>query len=86
MDDILVYGVTEEENDILLEKVMKCIEAAGLKLNREKCSIRQRQLRFLGNLIHKSRIWPEPDKVEAIRQLSPPAYLQELKSILAMVD
>ena len=56
MDDILVYGTTEKEHDGRLEKVMQRIETAGLKLNREKCAIRQSQLRFLGHLIDQSGI------------------------------
>ncbi|KAK9532898.1 hypothetical protein VZT92_010260 [Zoarces viviparus] len=86
MDVILVYGATEEEHDGRLEKVMQLIETAGLKLNREKCSIRQSQLRFLGHLIDRSVIQPDPDKVEAIRQLSPPADVQEFRRILGMVN
>lgn len=86
MDDILVYGATKEEHDGRLEKVMQRIETAGLKLNREKCSIRQSQLRFLGHLIDRSGIRPDPDKVKAIRQLSPPADVQELRRILGMVN
>lgn len=86
MDDILVYGATEKEHDCRLEKVMQRIEAAGLKLNREKCSIRRSQLRFLGHLIDQSGIRPDPDKVEAIQQLPPPADVQELRRILGMVN
>ena len=86
MDDILVYGTTQEQHDGRLEKVMQRIVTAGLKLNHEKCSIRQSQLRFLGHLIDRSGIRPDPDKVKAIRQLSPPADVQELRRILGMVN
>lgn len=55
MDDILVYGATDEQHDSRLEKVMQRIQAAGMKLNRDKCSIRQSQLRFLGHLIDQSK-------------------------------
>lgn len=86
MDDVLVYGATVSEHDQRLEKAMQRIETAGLKLNREKCSIRQSQLRFLGHLIDKDGIRPDPDKVKAIQQLPPPTNVQELKRILGMVN
>ena len=86
MDDILIYGATTKEHDHRLEMVMQRIKAAGMKLNREKCSIRQNQLRFLGHLFDRTGIRPDPDKVEAIRQLPPPADVQELKRILGMVN
>ena len=86
MDDVLVYGATVNEHDQRLEKAMQRIETAGLKLNQEKCSIRQSQLRFLGHIIDKDGIRPDPGIVEAIQQLPPPANVQELKRILGMVN
>ncbi len=58
MDNILIYGATEEEHDSRQGKVMQRIETAGLKLNREKCSIRQSGLRFLRHLIDRSGAGP----------------------------
>uniref|UniRef100_A0A3B3I785 Gypsy retrotransposon integrase-like protein 1 n=1 Tax=Oryzias latipes TaxID=8090 RepID=A0A3B3I785_ORYLA len=86
MDDILVHGATMEEHDARLERVLRRIDSAGLKLNKEKCSLRQSQLRFLGHLIDKSGVRPDPEKVEAINQLTPPQNVQELKRVLGMVN
>lgn len=86
MDDILVYGTSMEQHDARLEKVLQRVESAGLKLNKEKCSLRQSQLRFLGHLIDQSGVRPDPDKVEAIHQLPPPENVQELKRVLGMVN
>ncbi len=87
MDDILVYGDSMEQHDAQLEKVMQRIDQAGLKLNKEKCSFRQSQLRFLGHLINQSGVRQRSgSKVEAIRKLSPPTNVQELKRILGMVN
>uniref|UniRef100_A0A8C7X6F1 ribonuclease H n=1 Tax=Oryzias sinensis TaxID=183150 RepID=A0A8C7X6F1_9TELE len=86
MDDILVHGATMEEHDARLERVLRRIDSAGLKLNKEKCSLRQNQLRFLGHLIDKSGVRPDPEKVEAINQLTPPQNVQELKRVLGMVN
>lgn len=86
MDDILIYGTSMELHDARLEKVLQRVESAGLKLNKEKCSLRQSQLRFLGHLIDQSGVRPDPDKVEAIHQLPPPENVQELKRVLGMVN
>lgn len=43
-----------------------------------------RQLQFLGHIIDQLGIQLDPDKVEAIWQLSPPADVQEL--ILGMMN
>lgn len=86
MDDILVYGTSMEQHNARLERVLQRIESAGLKLNKEKCSFRKSQLRFLGHLIDQSGIRPDPEKVGAIQQLPPPGNVQELKRVLGMVN
>ena len=86
MDDILVYGTSTEQHDARLEKVLQRVESAGLKLNKDKCSLRQSQLHFLGHLIDQSGLRPDPDKVEAIHQLAPPGNVHELKRVLGMVN
>lgn len=86
MDDILVYGTSMEQHDARLEKVLQRVESARLKLNREKCSLRQSQLHFLGHLIDQSGVRPDPDRVEAIHQLLPPKNGQELKRVLGVVN
>lgn len=60
--------------------------SAGLKLNKEKCSLRQSQLRFLGHLIDQSGVNPNPKKVGAIQQMPPPRNMRELKRVLRMIN
>lgn len=79
MDDVLVYGDTPEQHVQHLSKVMARIESAGLKLNKEKCKFRQNRLHFLGQVIDKSGVRPDPDKVKAICELPPPHKVKELK-------
>ncbi|KAL0150574.1 hypothetical protein M9458_054167 [Cirrhinus mrigala] len=69
MGDILVYGDTMEQHDQRLTKVLERIESAGLKLNREKCPLRQQQLHFLGHLIDKSGVRPDPKKETAFQRI-----------------
>lgn len=86
MDDVLVCGDSMEQHDAGLEKVMQRIGSAGLKLKKEKCSLRQSQLPFLGHLIDQSEVRPDPGKVEAISKLSPPTTVQELKRVLGKIN
>ena len=86
MDDVLVYGDTPEQHDQRLSKVLERIESAGLKLNKEKCKFRQDQLHFLGQVIDKSGVRPDPDKVKAIRELPPPQNVNDLRRVLGMFN
>ena len=63
MDDILVHGNTPEEHEQRLQRALTVIDRAGLKLNKEKCLLRQNQLKYLGHVIDKEGIRPDTAKV-----------------------
>lgn len=86
MDDIVVHGKDMEEHDLRLQKVLERVESAGLKLNKEKCKLRQKQLSFLGQVVDAAGVRPDPAKVQAIRELAAPENVHELKRVLGMVN
>lgn len=51
---ILVYEATIKEHYAQLDKGLCRVESAGLKLNKEKCSLRQSQLHFFLLRPHKA--------------------------------
>ena len=85
-DDIIVAGNSRDEHDSRLEKVINIIKAAGLKLNKAKCSFRQKSIEFLGHVFSQNGISPDNRKVQAILEMSPPTNVTELRRILGMVN
>ena len=63
MDDILIHGETRAKLDEHYENVLRVIRASGLKLNKDKCLLRQSKLVFMGNLISKDGLVLDPEKV-----------------------
>ena len=51
MDDVLIFGFTQEEHDSRLFAVLNRIEAAGVTLNQEKCEFRKERVKFLGHIV-----------------------------------
>lgn len=86
MDDIVVHGKDMEEHDFHLQKVLERVESAGLKLNKDKCKLRQEKLNFLGQVVDAAGVRPDPAKVQAIKELAAPENVHELKRILGMVN
>ncbi|RXN22487.1 Transposon Ty3-I Gag-Pol poly [Labeo rohita] len=86
MDDILVSGSTMEEHDKRLSMVLHTIQRSGLKLNQQKCKLRERELNFLGYRISGDGISPHPDRVTAITAVEPPQNQTELRRLLGMVN
>lgn len=85
-DDILVYSDSDAEHEEHLKKVLKKLEAANLKLNRDKCEMRKKEIAFLGFKINKDGIRPDPGKVDAIINMEEPTNTTELRRIIGMVN
>ena len=63
MDDILVHGATQQEHDSRLKAVLQRIQASAMTLNRDKCVF---SFKFLGHVVDRSGIHPDPDKIKGI--------------------
>ncbi|KRX78573.1 Retrovirus-related Pol polyprotein from transposon [Trichinella sp. T6] len=48
LDDIIVYGRTEEEHLERLEGVLSRLQSVGLKIKPEKCQLMRQSVRYLG--------------------------------------
>ena len=86
MDDILIHGETRAKHDEHYENVLRAIRASGLKLNKDKCLLRQPKLVFMGNLISKDGLEPDPEKVDAICKMSATENVTELRRLLGMAN
>ena len=86
VDDILVYGNTQEEHNTHLMTVLQQIKDAGLTLSKEKCEFNQTHIKYLGQVIDKTGVHPDPDKVHAILKMKPPTNIRELRQFLGMVN
>ena len=85
MDDVLIFGCTKEQHDSRLESALKCIEAAGVTLNRTKCQFGKSEIKFLGHLISENGIQQDPNKTAAIAKIPHPTCVQELKRFMGMI-
>ncbi|RXN13010.1 GTPase IMAP family member 8-like protein [Labeo rohita] len=86
IDDVLVWGRTEEEHDSRLHVVLEKMQKAGITLNVEKCKLSKRKVHFLGHIISAEGISPDPMKTAAIRNMTEPSNVSELRSFLGMVN
>ena len=82
MDNIIVRGKDMTQPIERLQQLMECLET----LNAEKCALRQQRLHFLGHEIDADGTRPDPAKVSAINNLTPPTNVHELKRVLGMVN
>nr|XP_041632108.1 uncharacterized protein LOC121502491 [Drosophila kikkawai] len=86
LDDIIVIGASLEEHMENLRRVFKRLRKANLRINQDKCSFFKRKLVYLGHVISDQGIHTDPEKVAAVRNLSPPTSLRELRRCLGMAS
>ncbi|XP_055526910.1 uncharacterized protein K02A2.6-like [Wyeomyia smithii] len=86
LDDIFVYSRTELEHHRRLTAPFKRLEEYGFHLREEKCSILQRQIKYLGHIVDANGLRPDPAKVEAISKMPAPTDVTSLRSFLGAVN
>ena len=79
MDDIIVYGANQAEHDERLEAVLTRLQWAKVTLNWEKCEFLKDTVKFLGQLVGKDGIRPDPSKVSAVKHMTEPTDIHELQ-------
>ena len=86
VDDILVYGNTQEQHDTQLMAVLQRIQESGLTLSKGKCEFNQTHIKYLDQIIEETGICPDPDKVRVIQEMKPPTNVKKLRQFLGMVN
>ena len=62
VDDILVWGESEEQHDARLIQVLEKARVRNLKLNETKCHIKQQEVSYIGHILTKEGLKPDPKK------------------------
>jgi len=86
MDNILIFGSTQEEHDDRLHQVLQKLQACGVTLNKQKCEFSKKSLSFLGHTVDENGISPDPQKTDAILKMGEPKKPTELRRFLGMVN
>jgi len=86
IDDIAVTGASLAEHLQNLAAVLGRLKAAGLLLNRAKCSFLQPRIEYLGHMIDADGLHPIEDKVRAIKEAPQPTNVSELRSFLGIIN
>jgi len=86
MDDILIYGKTEEEHDRLVKETLERLQKNGLAVSPEKCVWKTQEVEFLGYVIGRNGIKMSEEKVKAVLSWETPKSLTEVQSFLGFAN
>lgn len=85
MDDIMIYGSTQEEHDSRLIEVLERARKLNFKFNKKKLQLSVPTIKYLGHQITPKGIEIHKAKVEAISSMKAPESKEELQRFLGMV-
>ena len=83
-DDILIGGKDIEEHNKTLEAVLQRATDFGVTFNPEKCQFGVEEIEFYGHKFTKNGLKPNPEKVRAVKESSPPESKEAVRSFLGM--
>ena len=86
MDDVLIFGTDQEENDKNLAEALMKIERAGLTLNKESREFLKAHISFLAQTIDSTGVLPDLNKVSAIKKVPTPHSVTEVRRFLGMTN
>jgi hypothetical protein len=68
IDDILIYGKTEEKHNALVKEVLERLAKNDLVISPEKCIWGEKDVEFLGYILTPGRMRKAEDKTKAIQE------------------
>ena len=71
-DDIVVYGVSEEDHDANLVNLLNVAQIEGLVLNSKKLELKHPRVSFFGAEYSADGMHPCPKKIQGIAEMTPP--------------
>ena len=86
VDDLLVWGKDDEEHDARRKQVLTRAREVNLEFNTEKCKIKQGDVPFVGHVLRKEGLKPDPEKIRAVKEMKPPENDKELKTFLGFIQ
>ena len=85
VDDLLIWGENQQQHDERLRQVLERARQKNLKLNKEKSQIALDEISYIGHVLSKEGLKPDPQKVRAITEMNRPQNKEELQRFLGMV-
>ena len=79
VDDLLIWGENQQQHDERLR------QEKNLKLNKEMSQIALDEISYIGQVLSKEGLKPDPQKVRAITEMNRPQNKEELQRFLGMV-
>jgi len=86
IDDLLIWGRTDEEHSHNLRACLKRCQDIHMTLNKEKCTFGVEEVKYIGHCLTKEGVKPDPDKIEAILKMPEPVDKKGVERMLGFMN
>ena len=86
VDDVVIATPTMEDHIDRLDEVFGCMKRAGLKCKPSKCEILRDSIKYLGRMVDRHGVRPDPEAVEAVLTWKAPRTDTQLLSFLGFAN
>lgn len=83
LDDLIIMGRNLIDHNKNLLLVFERLRNANLKLNPIKCNFLRKEILYLGHVVSKDGVLPDPEKIKTIQNYPVPNNADEVKRFLA---
>jgi len=84
LDDLIIYSNKWSSHLQHMRLILNRIQQSGLRLRPDKCKFAQSEIKYLGMILSKDKIKPDPEKLRVIKNAKPPTSAKLLKSFLGL--
>ena len=85
LNDILIAAPTEQEHNLILEKVINKLKESGIHLEEEKCKFAKCGVEYLGHIIDTMGMHPMEDKVLTIHEAPIPQNVTQSRAFVGLL-
>ena len=82
VDDVVIATPTQEDHIDWLDEVSGCMKRAGLKCKPSKCEILMLSIKYLGRMVDRHSVRPDPEAVESVLTWKAPRTDTQLMNFL----
>ncbi|UYV69820.1 K02A2.6-like [Cordylochernes scorpioides] len=86
VDDLLIYADSIEEHNEKLKGILEIARRNNIKFDLTKAQICKKEVSFVGHMISKNGIDPEPNKVDKVINLKKPEDKKSLQRIMGLYN
>jgi len=84
VDDILIFSRSFDQHMDHLDTVLNKLTSAGFTINVRKCSVCKQEITFLGHIVSKKKLMPDPQRIETMLNYPAPRNQKQLRRFLGV--